>query len=188
MSMRTILPIRRVINIFGAIGYNLLVPACTIAIGVGLLQLAWSGALEIIGIRPEIICVPILPSSPPEAAPPSLPLAIKALDVVLTSVVTIAVLCAVIVLPYWLGRFSSAVLRRAIKLCGKSVTLNLLLFGKVLVSLVGAVLALAISLYDPRQWLITVVLLAAIIAALVIFAMQHCLAKISKTVKAADVW
>ena len=106
MSMRTILPIRRVVNIFGAIGYNLLVPACAIAIGVGLLQLAWSGALEIIGIRPEIICVPILPSSPPEAAPPSLPLAIKALDIVLTSIVTIAVLCAVIVLPYWLGRFS----------------------------------------------------------------------------------
>ena len=188
MSMRTILPIRRVINIFGAIGYNLLVPACAIAIGVGLLQLAWSGALEIIDIRPEIICVPILPSSPPETAPPSLPLAIKALDVVLTLIVTMAVLCAVVVLPYWLGRFSSAVLRRAIKLCGKPVTLNLLLFGKVIVSLVGAALALAISLYDPRQWLITVALLAAIIAALVIFAVQYCLAKISKTVKAADVW
>ena len=104
--MRTILPIQCVVNIFGAIGYNLLVTACAIAIGVGLLQLAWSGALEIIGIRPEIICVPILPSSSPEAAPPSLPLAIKALDIVLTSIVTIAVLCAVIVLPYWLGRFS----------------------------------------------------------------------------------
>ena len=68
-----------------------------------LLQLAWSGALEIIGIRPEIICVPILPSSPPEATPPSLPLAIKALDVMLTSIVTIAVLCAVIVLPILAG-------------------------------------------------------------------------------------
>lgn len=136
------MPMRRVVNIFGAIGYNLLITACAIASGIGLLQLAWSGALAIIGIRPEIICVPVSPAAPPEAAASSMPFAMRALDVVLTAAVTVAVLAAVIVLPYWTGRFGSAALRRIITLCGKSITLGSLLLGKTITALVGAALAL----------------------------------------------
>lgn len=52
MDVRGKLPMRRIVNTFGAIGYTLLWFSYVIVLGVGVMWLAQGGHLEIIGVSP----------------------------------------------------------------------------------------------------------------------------------------
>lgn len=98
------------------------------------------------------------------------------------------VLFVMIALPYWLGRSGSRLLKRAIRYCRYPVTLKTLLLGKLLVCGVVMVPIIPGGLYAGADMIVTIVLFAVAMLALVVFAIQHYLATMSEVVAAKDVW
>jgi len=187
MNARSIKPVRRLINMFGALAYSLLIFTYAVIVGAGLLWLARSGLLMQLGVSPET--VQPAPTTPSDTTPRAVPFPLQVVQLVLMSVMTVAVLGVVVMLPYWLGRCGSYLLKRSIRLCHSQVTLATLLFGKILACGIGTVPVLIMAMYDDaRQWPIAAVLLGVITVALVLFATQHYLAKSSEVVEAKDVW
>ena len=189
MNARGIKPIRRLINMFGALAYSLLIFTYAVIVGAGLLWLARSGLLMQLGVSPETVQPALAPpTTPSDTTPRAVPFLLQVVQLVLMSVMTVAVLGVVVMLPYWLGRCGSYLLKRSIRLCHSQVTLATLLFGKILACGIGTVPVLIMAMYDARQWPIAAVLLGVITVALVLFATQHYLAKSSEVVEAKDVW
>ena len=184
MDVRGFLPMRRIVNIFGAIGYSLLIFVYAITLGVVMMWLVNGGHLEFIGVSPADAQVIYVTSS--EAAQPSF--AWQVFAYVLTVVMAMIVLFVMVTLPYWLGRSSSRILKRAIRYCQQPVTLASLLAGKVLACGIGAVPIIIGGLYLKASISIVIVLLGVVSLALFVFLIQHYLARMSEVVAAKDVW
>ncbi len=174
---------RRIVNTFGAIGYTLLWFSYVIVLGVGVMWLAQGGHLEIIGVSPVEKPVQIVEG---DIVQPSLAWQIVSYSI--TLIMMGVVLFVMIALPYWLGRSGSRLLKRAIRYCRYPVTLKALLLGKFLAC--GVVMAPIVigGVYAGADMIVTMVLLAVVMLALVVFAIQHYLATMSEVVVAKDVW
>ena len=185
MDVRGFLPMRRIVNIFGAVGYSLLISSGTIALGVVLMWLVYGGQLEIIGVPREAATAtqtgPVENLSEPSFI-------IQVITYFFTIVTALGVLFILVTLPYWLGRFGSQIIKRAIRYCQQPVTLTSLLFAKILAcGLVVSVLIL-VGLFTNLEFAVILVLMSVTLFALIVFLIQHYLAKMSEVVVAKDVW
>lgn len=185
MDVRGFLPMRRIVNIFGAVGYSLLISSGTIALGVLLMWLVYGGQLEIIGVPREAATAtqtgPVENLSEPSFI-------IQVITYFFTIVTALGVLFMLVTLPHWLGRFGSQIIKRAIRYCQHPVTLTSLLFAKILAcGLVVSVLTL-VGLFTNLEFAVILVLMSVTLFALIVFLIQHYLAKMSEVVVAKDVW
>lgn len=187
-AVRKRLPMRRIANIFGAVGYSLLLFTYAVIVGVGLLWLVKTGSLVPIGITPDITQPsPVDPAAVmTEVQAP--PLAMQIVQALFLAVMSTIVLFVVVSLPYWLGRCGSHILKRCIRLCQVPVTLMSLLIGKVIACGMATVPVLIVGIYDFRQLPIVIVLLTLVTVAMIIFLLQHYLAQMSEVTEAKDIW
>ena len=110
------------------------------------------------------------------------------LTYVFASVMGITVLFVVVTLPYWLGRSGSRLMKRSIRYCQRSVTLASLLGAKALACGVGAGIIVIGGVYMGITIEVSLVLLGVVGLALLVFLIQHYLAKTSEVVEPKDVW
>ena len=100
MNARGINPVRRLINLFGALAYSLLIFTYAIIVGAGLLWLARSGLLMQLGVSPEVVQpTPNPPATPSDTMPRAVPFMLQVVQLLLMSVMTVAVVGVVIMLP-----------------------------------------------------------------------------------------
>ncbi len=184
MDVRGRLPMRRIVNIFGAVGYTLLIFAYAITLGVIAMWLVQGGHMEFIGVTAsEAQSVEVVEQNIVEPA-----LVWRLLTYMFTAVTTLAVLFVLVTLPYWLGRSGSKLMKRSIRYCQRSVTLASLLGAKALACGVGAGIIVIGGVYMGITIEVSLVLLGVVGLALLVFLIQHYLAKTSEVVEPKDVW
>lgn len=184
MKLRLTTTTARIANLFGAVGYTLLSLVYIAAIGGVTVWLVQRDTLAGLGIHP----VQLSPAPPPPIdiidtrESPSLP------QLLLTSVMLVVASFVVVSLPYWLGRSSSRVLKRAIRLLNYPVTLRSLLAGKMIACGLATIPALLLVMCDMRQLPLVVAELGTVTLAAAIFLVQSYLALRSETMEAKDLW
>lgn len=171
-----------VVNIFGAVGYTLILFIYILSSGVLLWWLANGGQLIAFGITPESIEATGRIDSTPD---PSLPVAI--VSYIAAGFMAVTSVFVLVSLPYWLGKFGSKILKRAIRLCQISVTPLSLLIAKMLFCGLALIPLLAYILYGQQNLVVVVTMLIFIALAAVVFILQHSLAKMSRF-EAKDIW
>lgn len=113
---------------------------------------------------------------------------VQIIQILFLAIMSTIVLFVFVSLPYWLGRCGSYILKRCIRLCQAPVTLMNLLIGKVIACGLATVPVLIAGVCDVRQLPIVITLLTLITVALLIFLMQHYLARMSEVTEAKDIW
>lgn len=176
-------PSRRIVNVFGAIGYSVLITVYTVVVGVGLMWLIEGGHMSSLGINPPDANTSesVVESS---QAPSGIMMMIAYL---ITAFMALTVMFVMVTLPYWLGRSGSFLLKRAIRFCQWSVTPRTLLLGKMLACAVAASPVLIMIAQDINQIIVAFVILAAIAVSAVVFLLQHHLAK-ANNLQAKEIW
>ena len=183
MDVRGFVSMRRIVNIFGAIGYSLLIFSYTIIFGVLAMWIIQGGHLEIIGVSP--VSDSSIQAVSRESTNPTF--FWQVLTYTLSICMALVTLFILVTLPYWLGRGGSRVLKRIIRYCQYPVTLNNLLMAKILASSLCAALAVICG-FMKIDVVVILVLLSVTLLALLIFLIQHYLAKTSEVVEPKDVW
>lgn len=188
MNARGKVPIRRIVNFFGAAGYSLLILGYVLAAIATIFWLLRTTALMPPGVVSE--AQPAIPIAEPLTAAdiPTMPLALRIIQLLFAAVILATVLFVSVTLPYWLGRSGSFLLKRCIRLCHLPVTLPHLLIGKGIACGIGAVPVLLAGLYGLSRWSIILFTLGSLTLALFVFIIQHHLAARSEVVEAKDVW
>ena len=170
MNVRGPLPIKRIINAFGAVGYTLLLFVYAIISLSAVVWLIRRGKFFGLSINLRT-AEPLMQTVPTEPEPLTAQLLSAALGIA-TALVLLITLTA---LTYWLGRGGSRMLKR-------------LLVGKVLACGAATVPVLLAGILQMGNLWVVVILLVFITVALIIFLLQHYLAHTSEVVQAKDVW
>lgn len=182
--MRSLLPSHRIVNMFGAIGYSLLIFTYAIVAGTILLWLIHSGNGEALGLIPETPDQPIdLGSGDPADAN----ILISIFAYAVTIIMALVVVFITITLPYWLGRSGSYIVKRAIRLFKISVTPTSLLLAKVIANGISVVPILLLVAEDIGNILTLIIVSGLIVCTLVLFLLQHYLAKMNH-LEAREIW
>ena len=158
MNVRGPLPIKRIINAFGAVGYTLLLFVYAIISLSAVVWLIRRGKFFGLSINLRT-AEPLVQTAPTEPEPLVAQLLSAALGIA-TALVLVITLTA---LTYWLGRGGSRMLKRSVPVL------------------------LAGILQMGNLWVV-IILLGFITVALIIFLLQHYLAHTSEVVQAKDVW
>ena len=183
MNVRGPLPIKRIINAFGAVGYTLLLFVYAIISLSAVVWLMRRG--KFFGLSVNLrTAEPLMQTVPTEPEPLTAQLLSAALGIA-TALVLVITLTA---LTYWLGRGGSRMLKRSVRFCQCPVTLVTLLVGKVLACGVATVPVLLAGILQMGNLWVVIILLVFITVALIIFLLQHYLAHTSEVVQAKDVW
>lgn len=175
--MRDVLPTRRIVNGFGAIGYSLLIIVYAIMVGVGLLWLVQGGHLTIIGVPSEISGTDTISTADPDPSSPSIIMSIITYTV--TAIMLVTVVFVMVSLPYWLGKTGSYLIRRAIELGRWPITPASLLIAKIIACGVAAVPIFILTIQDVNNAVVLLAVSAMIVASTLAFLLQHYLAKAS---------
>lgn len=183
--MRAILPSRRIVNMFGAIGYSLLLASYAIVAGVVMLWLVNSGHLGAIEAPPESVMPPA--AELPEAADSVGEIIFEIIAYVITAIIALTVLFVVVTLPYWLGKSGSYLLKRAIRLCQWPVTGLSLFIGKAIACGLVAVPIMMLIIQDAYAAVLLASVSILIGMSLVIFVVQHYLARATQ-LEAKEIW
>lgn len=176
MDVRGRSAIRRVVNVFGAVGYSLLAALIMIVVARVLVQLVGAGTVPsaVHGDR----------TSSPVVTLPSPSLLELIGQSMMLGAAAGALLFLMAALPYWLGRGMSRMMKCAVRWCGYTLTLRSLLFGKLLAC--GVVMVAAIMTGGQLALILSVGLMSVLVA--LIFLIQHYLAVSSEVVETKDVW
>lgn len=180
--------LRSIVNMFGAIGYTLLIAAYAIAAAVLLLWLIQGNHLAVLGVPPPVSTPPELLATAvaPEAAAPSW---FGRLLLVLSAVLMMgAVVVVVVTLPYWLGLSGSSILKWLIRCCRWPVTVRSLLIAKVLACGTATVPSLLAWLYVIADPCVTLVQSSIVTTAMLLFLLQHYLAYRSEDITVDRLW
>lgn len=187
MKTRLNVPTRRIANLFGAVGYTLLSIVYVVVVGGVVMWLVQHDTLSFIGVHPvkpiELVPTEVIPEAPKTA-----PILVQLIQLFFASVLLIAVIFVVVSLPYWLGRSSSRLLKRMIRLLKYPVTLRSLLFAKLIACGLATIPALILVIYDMKQLPLVITELAVVTIAAIIFLVQHHLAENSEVMEAKDTW
>ncbi len=188
MNIRGRIPMRRVVNIFGAVGYTVLIFSYVVAICGVWVFLVKNGWLASVGMPPEMLSqAPRAADLPPAQATDSSPIAGLVVTGI-TAFMAIVTIFIAITLPYWLGYISSQGIKRAIHWCNQTVTLGTLLLAKLIACGVGAVPIAIVVMYDTTNLVLAISQMVLVGMTLLLFTTQHYLAKSSEVVNASDVW
>ena len=179
---------RRVVNIFGAVGYTVLIFSYVVAICGVWVFLVKNGWLASVGMPPEMLSqAPRAADFPPTQATDSSPIAGLVVTGI-TAFMAIVTIFIAITLPYWLGYISSQGIKRAIHWCNQTVTLGTLLLAKLIACGIGAVPIAIVVMYDTTNLALAISQMVLVGMTLLLFTTQHYLAKSSEVVNAYDVW
>ena len=186
MKVRGTLNSQRITNMFGAVGYSLLIINCAIVAGAVLLWLINSGYGSAMGLQPE---VPAETYAPVGDTAPSGALSVV-LDIIaytIAIVMGLAVIFVSITLPYWLGRVGSYCIKRIANLFIQVLTPAMLLLVKVIANGLIAVPILVIVAADIKNIPVLLFVSGLVLVALVMFLLQHYLAKMNN-LETKDIW
>ncbi len=186
MKVRGTLNSQRITNMFGAVGYSLLIINCAIVAGAVLLWLINSGYGSAIGLQPE---EPAETYAPVGDTAPSGALSVV-LDIIaytIAIVMGLAVIFVSITLPYWLGRVGSYCIKRIANLFIEVLTPAMLLLVKVIANGLIAVPILVIVATDIKNIPVLLFVSGLVLVALVMFLLQHYLAKMNN-LETKDIW
>lgn len=180
---------RRVANVFGALGYGFLVFSYSLSGAAAWLWLLQSGVLVWFGVPSDMS--PSLPATsgpgvdiqPGFTSPPA-----QAIAHVLTAATVVAVMFMMLALPYWIGRGASIIVKRTIRWLQQPVTLASLLSAKLLACLAGIGMASFTGAYGTNDASLLIVQIVTLTAAIVAFLIQHYIAAVSEILAAKDVW
>lgn len=175
---------RRLINMFGAVGYTLLTFAIAIGLSFAVIKLASIGALSSIGLPASDEMSASTQPQPTTTDVPQPSITILVLRGMAAGVLIGVMLFVMAALPYWLGRGMSRLVKRSIRYCKCAVTLQSLLMAKVVICL-GYIGGIAMIGMPP---MLLVSLFGIIGLVMIIFLTQHYLASSSEVVEAKDVW
>ena len=154
-----------------------------ITVGSLLWWLIVGGQLMFIGVSPEAL----EPANEPVASPTRPSLLALVAAYVATAFMALTSLFVLVTLPYWLGKLGSRILKKMIRLCQIAVTPSTLLTGKILVCSFATVPALLYVVYDINALYLAVVSIIISVIAIIIFILQHSIAKMSHF-EAKDIW
>lgn len=186
-GIRGVLSGGRIANIFGAAGYTMLAFALSL---VAISVLYWairSGLLVGMGLTPESLVVEKTPTSPaPEAQ--SLSFVEQTMSVLVSIIVMFSFGFMMVSLPFWIGKISSALLKKSILLVVGRVSLGTLFFAKVVACSVVMAAALVLRLIELNRLPFLILQSLSIVAAIGCFSVQHYLAKASEVIEVKEVW
>lgn len=174
---------RKIVNIFGAIGYSLIVVLYGIIIAVILAWLINGGHLVIIGMSP--VDANNRPLDGQNLTDPSA--AVSVLSYVFTALMLLIVGFVMVTLPYWLGKICSSILRKAFGLLKIKISSARLLVVKCLVCLLAAIPLLLLMSENFSYFITSLAGLAVILLAVLLFMVQHGIAKMSQ-LDIKDIW
>ena len=186
MKARNLLSSQRIMNMFGAVGYSLLIINCAIVAGAILLWLINSDYGNAMGLQPE---VPVGADEPVGDTAPSGVLSVV-LDIIaytIAIVMGLAVTFVSITLPYWLGRVGSYCIKRIANLFIQVLTPAMLLLVKVIANGLIAVPILVIVATDIKNIPVLLFVSGLVLVALVMFLLQHYLAKMNN-LETKEIW
>ena len=186
MKARNLLSSQRIMNMFGAVGYSLLIINCAIVAGAVLLWLINSDYGNVMGLLPE---APAETYAPVGDTAPSGALSVV-LDIIaytIAIVMGLAVIFVSITLPYWLGRVGSYCIKRIANLFIEVLTPAMLLLVKVIANGLIAVPILVIVAADIKNIPVLLFVSGLVLVTLVMFLLQHYLAKMNN-LETKDIW
>ena len=186
MKVRGILNSQRITNMFGAVGYSLLIINCAIVAGAILLWLINSGYGNAMGLQPEVT-VKAYGSVGDTAPSGSLSVVLDIIAYTIAIVMGLAVIFVSITLPYWLGRGGSYCIKRIANLFIQVLTPATLLLVKVIANGLIAVPILVIVAADIKNIPVLLFVSGLVLVTLVMFLLQHYLAKMNN-LEAKDIW
>ena len=186
MKARNLLSSRRITNMFGAVGYSLLIINCAIVAGAILLWLINSDYGNAMGLQPE---VPVGVDEPVGDTAPSgaLSVVVDIIAYTIAIVMGLAVMFVSITLPYWLGRVGSYCIKRIANLFIQVLTPAMLLLAKVVANGLIAVPILVIVATDIKNIPVLLFVSGLVLVALVMFLLQHYLAKMNN-LETKEIW
>ncbi|PID32941.1 hypothetical protein CR969_03415 [Candidatus Saccharibacteria bacterium] len=182
MSFQYSRQIKTVINVFGGVGYTILIFSYVIIFAAAFYWLASSNGLAWLGFPAERLtqttqATPINPK--PEDS--------GLLTTILAGVMTLVVIFVLVALPYWVGKIGSYITKKTIRLFNQSVNLKTLLIAKTTACGISIIPGPMVNFAAVGVEVAIFQLILTSIAMLV-FLTQHYLAKISSGVEAKDVW
>ena len=186
MKARNLLSSQGITNMFGAVGYSLLIINCAIVAGASLLWLINSDYGTVRGLQSE---VPAGVDEPVGDTAPSGALSVV-LDIIAYTraiVMGLAVMFVSITLPYWLGRVGSYCIKRIANLFIEVLTPAMLLLVKVIANGLIAVPILVIVAADIKNIPVLLFVSGLVLVALVMFLLQHYLAKMNN-LETKEIW
>ena len=186
MKARNLLSSQTITNMFGAVGYSLLIINCAIVVGAILLWLINSDYGNAMGLQPE---VPVGADEPVGDTTPSgaLSVVVDIIAYTIAIVMGLAVMFVSITLPYWLGRVGSYCIKRIANLFIQVLTPAMLLLVKVIANGLIAVPILVIVATDIKNIPVLLFVSGLVLVALVMFLLQHYLAKMNN-LETKDIW
>lgn len=186
MKARNLLSSQRITNMFGAVGYSLLIINCAIVAGAILLWLINSDYGNAMGLQPE---VPVGVDEPVGDTTPSgtLSVVVDIIAYTIAIVMGLAVMFVSITLPYWLGRVGSYCIKRIANLFIQVLTPAMLLLVKVIANGLIAVPILVIVATDIKNIPVLLFVSGLVLVALVMFLLQHYLAKMNN-LETKEIW
>ena len=186
MKARNLLSSQRITNMFGAVGYSLLIINCAIVAGAILLWLINSDYGNAMGLQPE---VPVGVDEPVGDTTPSgaLSVVVDIIAYTIAIVMGLAVIFVSITLPYWLGRVGSYCIKRIANLFIQVLTPAMLLLVKVIANGLIAVPILVIVATDIKNIPVLLFVSGLVLVALVMFLLQHYLAKMNN-LETKEIW
>ena len=186
MGVRALLPSQRIVNMFGAIGYSLLLISYALVASIMLFWLINNGSLVVGGSpSPAPVMVPEFTDTGSETSIGSILLGILAYTIIGIMVVTVVFVA--VSLPFWLGKGGSYLMRRAIQLCRWSVTASSLLIGKLIACGVVIVPILMFIIQDMSTFLMLISVGLLVGFAVVLFLLQHYLVKMNN-LEVKEIW
>ena len=186
MKARNLLSSQRIMNMFGAVGYSLLIINCAIVAGAVLLWLINSGYGNTIGLQPEAPAEAY--GSVGDTAPSGvLSVVLDIIAYMIAIVMGLAVIFVSITLPYWLGRVGSYCIKRIANLFIEVLTPAMLLLVKVIANGLIAVPILVIVAADIKNIPVLLFVSGLVLVTLVMFLLQHYLAKMNN-LDTKDIW
>ena len=186
MKARNLLSSQRIMNMFGAVGYSLLIINCAIVVGAILLWLINSDYGNAMGLQPEVP-VEAYGSVSDTAPSGALSVVVDIIAYTIAIVMGLAVMFVSITLPYWLGRVGSYCIKRIANLFIEVLTPAMLLLVKVIANGLVAVPILVIVATDIKNIPALLLVSGLVLVALVMFLLQHYLAKMNN-LETKDIW
>lgn len=184
MNVRTLLTSRRITNMFGAIGYSVLIVSYAVVVGMVLVWLLGGGTGEAVGV---VAAEDPVASLVEQTDPGRASIIMSMLAYIIMIIMLFTVLFVVITLPYWLGKSGSYILKRTIRLFGISVTPAALLLAKLIANGMVCVPVLLIAAEDIGNILTLIFVSGLMGLTMVLFLLQHYLARMNH-LEAKDIW
>lgn len=184
MTEQTLRHSQRVVNVFGAVGYSLIIFLYVFLVLLGLLWVLSMGHMDFMGISLDPPDQPQVQSEENSQQPSGVA---TVLAYLLTGFMVVTAMFVFVSLPYWLGKIGSKWLKRLIRLCQIPVTLTSLLIGKLIACGLAVVPSSIFVINDIGAIYMAITVLTVSTLSAVVFVVQHSIAGMSR-LEAKNVW